>query len=78
VAIGRKPGDITRSVLLDFNPQLSPTSASELADVARRLYELGFEECIAYAWLDGVVTRSTDELLSFVVNTLPSLSAECN
>jgi hypothetical protein len=29
----------------------------------------------AYAWLDGVVTRSTDELLSFVVNTLPSLSA---
>jgi hypothetical protein len=63
---------------LDFNPQLSPASASELADVARRLYQLGFEECIAYAWLDGVVTRSTDELLSFVVNALPSLSAECN
>jgi alkanesulfonate monooxygenase SsuD/methylene tetrahydromethanopterin reductase-like flavin-dependent oxidoreductase (luciferase family) len=78
VAIGRKPDDITRSVLLDFNPQLSPTSASELADVTRRLYELGFEECIAYAWLDGEVTRSTDELLSFVINTLPSLSAECN
>jgi alkanesulfonate monooxygenase SsuD/methylene tetrahydromethanopterin reductase-like flavin-dependent oxidoreductase (luciferase family) len=78
VAIGRKPDDITGSVLLDFNPQLSPTSASELADVTRRLYELGFEECIAYAWLDGEVTRSTDELLSFVINTLPSLSAECN
>jgi hypothetical protein len=72
-AIGRNPHEVTRSVLLDFNPQISPSSSGELAEVVGHLYETGFEECIAYAWFDGHVARGTEELLSFVVNDLPSL-----
>jgi hypothetical protein len=77
-AIDRAPGEITRSVLLDFNPPPSPVSAGELAEVVRHLYEIGLEECIAYAWLDGVVSRSTDELLSFVLNILAAFQVDCS
>ena len=63
LAIGRDPAEITRSVLLDFNPQPSPSTAHDMADVVGRLHDIGYEECIAYAWLGGDVSRSTDELL---------------
>jgi hypothetical protein len=40
--------------------------------VVGRLYEAGFEECVADAWSAGHVARNTEELLAFVVNDLPT------
>lgn len=70
---GRDPGSVTRSVLLDLTPETSADSASALTDVVHRMATLGYDECIAYAWADGAVRRSADDLLAFVVNALPSL-----
>jgi len=72
-SFGRDPSEITRSVLLDFNPQLSARTAPELADLVGRLHAAGFDECIAYAWADDHLPRSVDELVSFVVDELPAL-----
>ena len=73
LAIDRDPGEVIRSVLLDFNPQISPSNTRELTEMVGRLYQAGFEECIAYAWIEGKLARNTEELLSFVVNDLPAL-----
>ena len=70
---GRDPASVTRSVLLDLTPETSADSAGALADVVQRMANLGFDECIAYAWAEGAVRRRTDDLLEFVVDTLPSI-----
>ena len=75
LAHGRDPASVTRSVLLDLTAETSAPTAEALADVVGRMADLGFEECIAYAWADGAVDRSPDQLLSFVADTLPALRA---
>jgi alkanesulfonate monooxygenase SsuD/methylene tetrahydromethanopterin reductase-like flavin-dependent oxidoreductase (luciferase family) len=70
---GRDPREVTRSALLDFNPQAAAANPQALAELVERLYALGFEECIAYAWNEGFVERSPEALLSFVVDDLPKL-----
>ena len=47
-----------------------------VAEVVRRLNAIGFHECIAYAWLDGVVMRSAEDLLDFVVHEIPRARAQ--
>jgi alkanesulfonate monooxygenase SsuD/methylene tetrahydromethanopterin reductase-like flavin-dependent oxidoreductase (luciferase family) len=76
IALGRDPKEISRSALLDFSPQLSPSTPLEMTEVVRHLHAIGFHECIAFAWLDGVVTRSTEDLLDFVVHELPHVRAQ--
>lgn len=74
-AYGRRPNDVGRSVLLDFNPQLSTVDRSSLSDLVERLYAMGFEEIIAYAWAGGHLERSPEDLLAFVAEDLPALRA---
>ena len=73
MAHGRDPASVARSVLLDLTTETSAATAEALADVVHRMATLGFEECIAYAWADRAVERSTDELLTFVTDKLPEL-----
>ena len=75
LAHGRDPASVGRSVLMDLTTETAAPSATALADVVHTMANLGFNECIAYAWADGVVKRGTDELLTFVDADLPGLKA---
>lgn len=72
-AHGRDPSAVTPSLLLDFAPRLRPGSAKELADVAAWAHQLGFDEVIAYAWIDDVLERPAEELLTFATDHLPAM-----
>lgn len=65
---GRDPSHVSRSVLLDLTPETSASSPAALAELLDQMGELGFGECIAFAWADGVVQRSTEQLLAFVAD----------
>jgi alkanesulfonate monooxygenase SsuD/methylene tetrahydromethanopterin reductase-like flavin-dependent oxidoreductase (luciferase family) len=75
-AHGRTPTAVTPSLLLDFAPKLRPGSAAALADVVAWAQELGFREVIAYAWIDGVLDRPTEDLLTFATDHLSALRTQ--
>lgn len=60
-----------RSVL-DFTAATAAPDRGSMLNLVHRMQDLGFEECIAYAWANGAVTRPTQELLAFVAEDLPS------
>lgn len=71
---GRDPGTLRRTVLLDFVPDLAPTTDDDLAGVTERLWELGYDEVIAYAWFGrDQGPRTPESLLGFVDARLPQL-----
>ena len=74
-AQSREAGSVRRSVLLDLTNETSAPNRAALVDVVGRLHDLGFDECIAYAWGRDVHTRTTDDLLAFMSDDLPALRA---
>jgi hypothetical protein len=70
------PASVSRSILPDLTAATVAPTGEDLATVVRQTAALGFTECIAYAWAGGVVQRTPEALLGFVLDVLPDLRRE--
>jgi alkanesulfonate monooxygenase SsuD/methylene tetrahydromethanopterin reductase-like flavin-dependent oxidoreductase (luciferase family) len=73
-AVYGRSGEVERSIAFDVAPGLQPATRSEMSELVARMWELGYDECIAWGWPPAEGTnRSIEELLAFVTEDLPGL-----
>ncbi len=73
-AVYGRGGEVERSIAFDVAPGLQPATRSEISELVVRMWDLGYDECIAWGWPSAAGTnRSIEELLAFVTEDLPGL-----
>lgn len=73
-AVHGRSGQVERSIAFDLAPGLHPATGREMTEFVGRMWDLGYDECIAWGWPPaGSTNRSIEELLAFVTEDLPGL-----